>query len=85
MEELTDDDKRILAFEHGRWWKYAGAKDSAILAEFGVSATRYYQQLNALIDRPAALAHHPLLVKRLRRLRSERQWQRDARRLGFLS
>jgi Protein of unknown function (DUF3263) len=48
-----------------------------------MSATRYYQVLNALIDRPEALAFDPLLVKRLRRLRSARQRQRSARRLGI--
>jgi hypothetical protein len=48
-----------------------------------MSATRYYQVLNTLIDAPAALAVDPLLVKRLRRLRAGRQRQRSARRLGI--
>ena len=48
-----------------------------------MSATRYYQVLNALIDNPVALAADPMLVKRLRRLRSSRQRARSARRLGF--
>jgi hypothetical protein len=48
-----------------------------------MSATRYYQVLNALIDRPEALAFDPLLVRRLRRLRAARQRARSARRLGF--
>ena len=48
-----------------------------------MSATRYYQVLNALIDRPEALEADPLLVRRLRRLRAARQRQRSARRLGF--
>ncbi|KAB2807970.1 DUF3263 domain-containing protein [Pimelobacter simplex] len=34
-------------------------------------------------ERPEALAFDPVLVKRLRRLRSDRQRQRSARRLGF--
>ena len=34
------------------------------------------------IDTEAALAHDPMLVKRLRRLRSTRQKTRSARRLG---
>ena len=45
-------------------------------------ATRYYQALNNVIDRPEALAADPMLVKRLRRLRSGRQRARAARRLG---
>ena len=48
-----------------------------------MSATRYYQVLNALIDRTEALEHDPMLVKRLRRLRSQRQRQRSARRVGI--
>lgn len=83
MDQLTDEEKAILDFEGGPWWKYAGAKESAVRDQFGISATRYYQRLNALIDQPAALAHAPLLVKRLRRLRTERQRQRSARRLEY--
>lgn len=79
---LTDLERDILAFEHS-WWKYAGAKDAAVLERFRMSSTRYYQVLNAIIDRPEALAHDPMLVRRLRRLRTERQRLRSARRLGF--
>jgi hypothetical protein len=81
MAELTETETRMLAFEQGRWWKYAGAKESAILAEFGISATRYYQQLNALLDHPEALAHDPMTVRRLRRLREGRRQARSARRV----
>jgi hypothetical protein len=80
--QLDRREREILAFE-GQWWKYAGAKEQAIRELFDMSATRYYQVLNALIDKPAALAHDPLLVKRLRRLRATRQKVRSARRLGI--
>lgn len=80
--DLSERDCDILDFER-QWWKYAGAKEQAVRDKFDMSATRYYQVLNALIDRPEALAHDPLLVRRLRRLRSARQRQRSARRLGF--
>ena len=79
---LSARDQEILAFER-QWWKYAGAKEQAIRELFDMSATRYYQVLNALIDRPDALAADPMLVKRLRRLRSTRQRARSARRLGI--
>jgi hypothetical protein len=79
---LCRRDREILAFER-QWWKYAGAKEQAIRELFDMSATRYYQVLNALIDTPAALAADPMLVKRLRRLRASRQRQRSARRLGI--
>ena len=81
-EELSERDREILNFER-QWWKYAGAKEQAIRELFDMSATRYYQVLNALIDRPEALVFDPLLVRRLRRLRAARQRARSARRLGF--
>ncbi len=79
---LSDRDREVLAFER-QWWKYAGAKEQAIKELFDMSATRYYQLLNALIDNPAALEADPMLIKRLRRLRASRQRQRSARRLGL--
>ena len=78
---LSARDQEILAFER-QWWKYAGAKEQAVRELFDMTATRYYQALNTLIDSPAALAHDPMLVKRLRRMRSTRQRARSARRLG---
>ena len=79
QEELSERDRAILDFER-QWWKYAGAKEQAIRDSLGMPATRYYQVLNALIDRPAALAHDPMLVKRLRRLRAARHGARSAER-----
>ena len=79
---LSERDQQILAFER-QWWKYAGAKEQAVRELFEMSATRYYQVLNALIDSPAALAHDPMLIKRLRRMRTSRQRARTARRLGI--
>lgn len=85
-EQLVDGlgrrELEILDFER-KWWKYAGAKEEAIRELFGMSATRYYQVLNTVVDKPEALAADPMLVKRLRRLRASRQKARAARRLGF--
>jgi hypothetical protein len=69
--ELTEREVQILAFE-SKWWKHAGSKEQAIRDTFELSSTRYYQLLNGLLDNPAALAHDPVLVGRLRRLRSTR-------------
>jgi hypothetical protein len=80
--QLAERDLEILSFER-QWWKYAGAKEQAIRELFEMSSTRYYQLLGQLIDRPEALEHDPMLVKRLRRQRSQRQRQRAARRLGI--
>ena len=79
---LDERELAILAFER-QWWKYAGAKEQAVKDLFDLSATRYYQVLNALLDRPEALVADPMLVKRLRRLRTTRQRSRSARRLGI--
>ncbi|MFG1881294.1 DUF3263 domain-containing protein [Micromonospora sp. NPDC049102] len=68
---LTERECAILAFEQ-RWWRHAGAKEQALRDTFGISATRYYQLLNGLLDNPAALAADPVLINRLRRLRSSR-------------
>jgi Protein of unknown function (DUF3263) len=68
---LSEREQQILAFE-AKWWKHAGSKEQAIRDGFGLSSTRYYQILNGLLDNPAALEHDPVLIGRLRRLRSTR-------------
>jgi hypothetical protein len=70
-DALTEREREILAFE-ARWWKHAGAKEQAIRDAFGLSSTRYYQLLNALLDNPGSIEHDPILVGRLRRLRATR-------------
>lgn len=80
-QALSERDVEILDFER-EWWKYAGAKEQAVRERFDVSPTRYYQLLNRVIDDEAAVAYDPMLVKRLRRLRAQRQRQRAARRLS---
>lgn len=78
---LAEREQLILNFER-QWWKHAGAKEEAIRAEFGLSAARYYQLLNAALDMPGALVFDPMLVKRLQRLRDARTAARSARVLG---
>ena len=75
---LTSRELAMLVFER-QWWRAAGAKETAIRDRFALSPTRYYQLLNALVDRPAALAADPLLVRRLRRVRAARQRTRSSR------
>jgi hypothetical protein len=75
---LSELEIRILDFE-SNWWRFAGAKESAIKELFDLSAPRYYQLLNDLIDRDDALTASPMLVKRLRRLREARMNARSAR------
>ena len=75
---LSDLETKILDFE-ANWWRFAGAKESAIKELFDISAPRYYQLLNDLLDRDDALLAAPMLVKRLRRLREARMSARSAR------
>lgn len=71
MAKLTDLELRVLDFER-QWWRYAGAKESAVKELFNLNPPSYYQLLNNLIDREDALLASPMLVKRLRRLREAR-------------
>lgn len=73
---LTSTEREILRFER-HWWRYAGAKEQAIRDAFAMTPTRYYQVVNSLLDRPEALAEDPMLVKRLRRMRSGRRVRAD--------
>ena len=77
---LSAQETEILEFER-RWWRYGGAKDAVVREHLGISSATYYQAINAMLDKPAAMAHDPLLVKRLRRLRMARQRQRSTRRM----
>ncbi|GAA1891524.1 DUF3263 domain-containing protein [Williamsia serinedens] len=72
---MTDDDKQLLEFA-GRWWRNAGAAESAVQRELGLSPVRYYQRLNRLLDEGAAVEFDPILTNRLLRIRSERESRR---------
>lgn len=75
-DELSDLDRAILDLER-QTWRHPGAKETAVLQRTGLSAVRYYQRLNVLLDSPAALLADPQLVRRLQRVRDAR---REARR-----
>ncbi|MEX2969476.1 DUF3263 domain-containing protein [Streptomyces sp. C184] len=73
--QLTARDEAVLAVER-RSWPGPGPKERAIREQLGISPTRYYQLLNALLDDPRALAHDPVTVNRLRRIREARRTRR---------
>lgn len=79
MPELSSRDREILDFE-GQWWAVAETKETGARERFGLGPTQYYSVVSRLIDRPEALAHAPLTVKRLRRLRQARIAERSAAR-----
>jgi hypothetical protein len=72
---LSARDRAILDFER-TWWLRPGSKEAAIREVLDISATRYYELLAALVDEPAAYAHDPLTVVRVRRRRLERRRER---------
>ena len=64
--ELSERSRQILDFERS-WRALPGTKAAAIRERFGVSDSRYYQLLKAVLDEPGVAAYDPLVVKRLRR------------------
>lgn len=72
---LSPREQGVLALER-RGWASAGAKERAVREELGLAPVRYYQLLNALLDDPRALAHDPVTVNRLRRVRDARREER---------
>ena len=72
---LTGCDRAILDFEQS-WWQRPGAKSDAIRAELAMSPSAYYRRLQALAGSPEALEQWPLLVRRLRRARTDRRRNR---------
>ncbi|MEU2247482.1 DUF3263 domain-containing protein [Streptomyces sp. NPDC019224] len=72
---LSDRDRAVLAVER-QSWAGPGAKERAIRERLGLSPTRYYQLLNALLDDRRALEEDPVTVNRLRRVREARRGRR---------
>ncbi|WKW86328.1 helix-turn-helix DNA binding domain protein [Gordonia phage Budski] len=68
---MTDEEKAMLDLA-GQRWNYAGSLEQKVRDEFGISLTRFYQRVNQLIDTEEALAYSPVVVNRLRRLRTRR-------------
>ncbi|MEY3890833.1 MAG: hypothetical protein RLY62_1015 [Actinomycetota bacterium] len=79
---LSEFEVKLLEFERN-WWRHAGTKESAVKQLFNLTPPAYYQLLNNLIDKEAALMAQPILVKRLRRIRDARATARSSSKLGF--
>ncbi|MBD9700937.1 DUF3263 domain-containing protein [Streptomyces sp. ID01-12c] len=75
MDALEPREQAILALER-QGWEGPGAKERAIRERLGIAPVRYYQLLNALLDDPRALAHDPVTINRLRRVREARREER---------
>ncbi|HET6809502.1 MAG TPA: DUF3263 domain-containing protein [Acidimicrobiales bacterium] len=69
---LSDQERAILELERS-WWREPGSKEARIRDRLGLSTTRYYRLVGALIDSADAFAYDPLVVLRLRRERDRRR------------
>lgn len=72
---LTKLEIELIEFER-TWWADDQPKEAAIAEQFSLTTAEYYEQLRALIDSDEALAHDPLVIRRLRRMRDRRRRER---------
>lgn len=78
---LSDTDRAVLDLA-ARTYQQEGAREQAIHDQLGMTATRFWQSVNRLLDDPDAYRAQPVLIKRLRRVRDQRQADRTRRRLA---
>lgn len=72
---ISERHQAMLEFER-TFWTYDEPKESLIRARFQCSADEYYVELNELLEQPEAIAHDPLVVRRLQRQRVRRRRER---------
>lgn len=75
---LNDQDRAVLEFA-ARTYRHDGHQQAAIRAELGMSATRFWQRLRAVVRDPAALEVDPVTVHRYERLMARQARVRSAR------
>jgi hypothetical protein len=77
MAELSDRDRELLEFEAAHP-KAGVAKDEAIRRSLGLTPTRYFQAISALLNRQATIEAFSALAKRLVRQRSVKSAARNS-------
>jgi len=77
---LTPQQRQILNVEN-TWPENNSSKRNHIRNELGLSATRYHQLLDALLQNPDALEAEPMLIHRLQRAQEQKKTLREQRRL----
>jgi hypothetical protein len=73
---LSDRHAAMLDFERS-WWSSDEPRDQVIRARFQCSPAEYHAELTRVLDDPDALAHDPLVVRRLKRLRLRARRERQ--------
>ena len=72
---ISERQQAMLEFER-TFWTLDDPKELLIRARFQCSADQYYVELSELLEQPEALAHDPLVVRRLQRHRVRRRRER---------
>ena len=80
MGTLTDREKGILTLAVAPY-KYPAARERKATDQFGLSPVHFWQEVNRLIDHPAAYAWDPRTVNLLFRRRIHRDRPRLASRI----
>ncbi|QSZ49430.1 DUF3263 domain-containing protein [Arthrobacter sp. D5-1] len=62
---LTDHEKAMINLA-GEDFKYAGSLDTAAMERFGMTPTRFWQEMNRILRTESAVAYRPAVVARLR-------------------
>lgn len=65
---LTTTEKAMLHLA-GQHFKHAGSLEQQALERFNLTPTRYWQEVNRLIQTPEAHQHDPALARRLNQRR----------------
>jgi hypothetical protein len=72
---ISERHQAMLEFERTHW-TFDDPKDTLIRARFQCSSDEYYAELNELLELPEAMAHDPLVVRRVQRQRQRRLRER---------
>jgi len=75
VQVITERQQAMLEFER-TFWTFDEPKETLVRARFQCSVDEYYCELNELLEQPSALAHDPLVVRRLQRQRVRRRRER---------
>lgn len=80
---LSDHDKAVLDFA-GKRYNYKGMQEQHIIEQFGVSPTRYFQDLHRLVSPENPMTAHseayaPMTVHRYQRILESKRASRAAR------
>ncbi|MCI5825557.1 MAG: DUF3263 domain-containing protein [Arcanobacterium sp.] len=77
-EELSELEQAVLRVER-EWWRIAATREAAIKKATGLTPSRYYVLLSALLEQPRFWRADPVLVDRLRHLRDRKFDERRGR------